>query len=108
MNIQGIGAEVNTSLDWDQILWWREKDSEQVLILNNIREDDEEVFKAKEIEIRNLEDNDVFEWVSDNGQKAVSCKWVITEKEKDDGSKFTKARLVARGFEELLLSEKTD
>ena len=108
VNIRGIGAGVDSSVDWDQILWWREKESEQVLILNNIREDDKEVCKAKETEMKNLEDNDVFEWVSDNGQRTVSCRWVITEKEKDDGSKLTKARLVARGFEDVLLSERTD
>ena len=50
-------------------------------------------------EIQNLADNDVFEVVEDKGQKAISVRWVITEKVKE-GQVVTKAHLVARGFEE--------
>ena len=45
-------------------------------------------------------DNDVYEDVFDvDGVWPISLRWVLTEKE-EDGAKFHKARLVARGFEE--------
>ena len=43
--------------------------------------------------------NDVFEEVPDTGPNSITVQWVITEKVKD-GKIATKARLVARGFEE--------
>ena len=62
-----------------------------------------EVKEAKQTEVRNLMDYDVFEEVSDEGQETIGSRWVVTEKEKHDGQKLqTKARLVARGFQETL------
>ena len=40
------------------------------------------------------------DWVEDKGQKLISTRWVITEKEYPDGEVKPKARLVIRGFEE--------
>ena len=57
------------------------------------------VTEAKEQEIQSWIDNDVFEIVRDCGQKCISIRWVITEKVKG-GHIVSKARLVARGFEE--------
>ena len=57
----------------------------------------QEVVDAKEKEVVNLIENDVFEEVKDIGQSCVSCKWVITSKVKND-VEVVKARLVARGF----------
>ena len=60
-----------------------------------------EVKVAKITEVKNLQDYDVFEEVEDNGQETISSHLVITSKEKHDGQKQqTKARLVARGFQE--------
>ena len=42
----------------------------------------------------------------DCGQKAVTYKWDITEKEKTDGTSSVKGRLVAHGFE-ASLTERT-
>ena len=39
------------------------------------------------------------DWVEDKGQKLISTRWVITEKEYPDGEVKPKARLVIRGFE---------
>ena len=55
--------------------------------------------RAKEKEMQNWLENDVFEEVENKGQKAISVRWVITEK-MVEGKVITKARLVARGFEE--------
>lgn len=63
--------------------------------------------EAKLAELENWKDNNVFEEVSDQGQNAVSVRWVVTEKTKN-GVPYTKARLVARGFEENLHDHRTD
>ena len=62
-----------------------------------------EVKEAKMAEVNNLLDYDVFEEVEDKGQETIRSRWVITAKENHDGQKQkTKARLVARGFQETL------
>jgi transposase InsO family protein/ribonuclease HI len=57
----------------------------------------EKTEQAKIEEIQKLKDFGTFSVVEDMGQERISTRWVITVKE--DGKK--KARLVARGFEEL-------
>lgn len=57
------------------------------------------VEKAKQKEYQNLLDNDAIVEVDDIGQFVLSVRWVLTEKLKE-GETITKARLVARGFEE--------
>ena len=52
------------------------------------------VSDAKEKELKKWKDFNVYEEVKDEGQKSISVRWVMTEKDE------TKARLVARGFEE--------
>ena len=62
-----------------------------------------EVKEAKMAEVSNLLDYEVFEEVTDEGQETIGSRWVVTEKEKHDGQKHkTKARIVARGFQETL------
>ena len=70
-------------------------DETEMLVLYN----NSDVSDAKEKEIKNWIKNDVFEEVEDIGQNYISVRWVITEKIKEDQT-TTKARLVARGFEE--------
>ena len=62
---------------------------------------------AKEKEIDNWLENEVYEEVEDIGQECISVRWVITEKIKG-GETVTKARLVARGFEEDTMSIRKD
>jgi len=57
----------------------------------------EKTEQAKIEEVQKLKDFETFSVVEDTGQERISTRWVITIKE--DGRK--KARLVARGFEEL-------
>ena len=60
-----------------------------------------EVIEAKEKELQNLFNYDVFKEVEDTGQERIGSRWVITKKEKADGQKTVfKGRLVARGFQE--------
>lgn len=59
---------------------------------------------AKQEEMKSWRDDSVFEEVQDEGQKCISTRWVCTLKEILTGL-VLKARLVARGFEELNVSE---
>ena len=64
----------------------------EVMIVNN--KDPDSMTAAKEKELKNWRDNDVYCEVEDEGQNTVSCRWVI-ETKKIDGLDVTKARLVA-------------
>ena len=99
VNIHVNGAERPCSINWDDVTEWREvkETEEQVMFLTGDDELRQEVVDAKEKEVVNLIENDVFEEVKDIGQSCVSCKWVITSKVKND-VEVVKARLVARGF----------
>ena len=53
---------------------------ENFLVLSTVDEYNKELVDAKQKEFQNLVDNDVFELVHDEGQKAISAKWVFHEK----------------------------
>ena len=99
VNVVDIGSEHPRSTNWDEVIWWEQIELE-ALILTEQQEHEQAVIDAKEKELKNLTENKVFTWVEDEGQNAISCKWVLTKKQKLDGEKFLKARLVAPGFEE--------
>ena len=71
------------------------RDEEEVLL----GFENQVVLEAKEKELQSWRENNVYEEVEDNGQRAISTRWIVTEKLKG-GEKICKARLVARGFEE--------
>lgn len=73
--------------------------SEDIFVTKDVSFDE-----AKAQEITNWKQNDVFEEVDNKGQKCISTRWVCTLKETVDGV-VPKARLVARGFEEMQVSE---
>ena len=56
-----------------------------MLILSAVKENSQEVLDAKERELNSLKDNNVFNWVEDHVQESVSCQWVFTEKQKENG-----------------------
>lgn len=66
--------------------------------------EDEPFAAAKKTELDNWKSNCVFKEVKDDGQKCISTRWVCSIKETPDGI-VPKARLVARGFEELNVSD---
>ena len=57
------------------------------------------MIQAKQVELQNWKDMEVYEEIKDQGQKVISTRRVITEKI-CEGQKGAKARLVARGFED--------
>ena len=60
----------------------------------------EEIHKAKLKELSDWKSHDVYKTVKDIGQKQISTRWIISKKIKNE-QVITKARLVARGFEEI-------
>ena len=63
------------------------------------RHDEENVKCAKKVELENWAKFGVYEEVSNNNQRLISTRWVVTEKNTENG-RVTKARLIVRGFEE--------
>ena len=66
-----------------------------VLIPRN-KWNEKNVIDAKQEELNKLATWDTYELVPDEGQEAVSTRWVIWKKDENT----TRARLVARGYEE--------
>ena len=60
---------------------------------------------AKQKELASWVACHVYDLVPDNGQKAISCWWVLVDKVQDDGSLKPKARSVVRGFQEAGLQD---
>ena len=79
-----------SSVNCDEVLWWRETESEQMLMLSAVKEYCINILDAKEREFNSLEDNYVFNWVENHDQGSVSCKCYFTEKQKENGSKMLK------------------
>ena len=69
-----------------------------VVFIPAYRHQEAEVIQAKQVELQNWKDMEVYEEIKDQGQKVISTRWVIREKI-CEGQKGAKARLVARGFE---------
>lgn len=68
-------------------------------------EDKEAGRLAKSAEVQNWKKYGVYHEVADDGQFAISTRWVMTQKEDENGGSKVKARLVARGFEEPVKSQ---
>lgn len=68
---------------------------EITLVTNN-----SEVLSAKSRELQSWIDNSVYTEIPNEGQETMSLRWVVTPKI-IDGQPSVKARLVARGFEEV-------
>lgn len=66
------------------------------------RHNEPQVVEAKLKELQNFKNYNAICEVEDKGQNRIGSRWVITEKEKQDGQKYIiKARLVVRGFQEI-------
>ena len=99
VNIQADGMPAG-SVDWERVSWWNRIENPQIALFSSAREGSSDVIVAKKEEFAKLKENSVFEVVPDQGQTAISTKWVFTEKKLSDGGVKVKARLVAKGFEE--------
>ena len=56
--------------------------------------------KAQNEELEKWHQHNVYDEIEDDGQEAISTRWVITKGTDESKNKVIKAQLVARGFEE--------
>ena len=84
------------SLDFKNISNWKSLSEEIIMCIR----ESFEVTEAKLNEFENWKKNKIFTEVDNEEQKIMSVKWVLSEKTKEGVSKV-KARLVARGFEDM-------
>ena len=101
LNVHDKDEDRAMSINWkENVQEWREVEPEEVLVAYVASEDQ---MTAMFNEIQKWRTYDVFEEVKNEGQYAISTRWVFTLK---DG--VHKARLVARGFEDHENEERTD
>ena len=84
------------SVDFENINGWKNINEE--VLLSKV-----ERFKITEPKLKELENwknNNIYQELDDENQNKIPVRWIITEKVIDGISK-PKARLVARGFEDL-------
>ena len=100
LNVLDTDTNKPECVNWDTISEWKPVE-EEVLVseLCNI----DEVLAAKFVELEKWKEFDVYNVVQNEGQAAISTRWVCTKK--DD---VVKARLVARGYEDNDATEKND
>ena len=96
LNVKDLEDDTMKSVDFENIRSWKNLNEEVLLC----KSETFEIVEAKLRELENLKKNKVYNEVEDEGQSQVSVRWVITEKTVE-GVVRTKARLVARGFEEI-------
>ena len=59
LNIETVGKEELSSVNSNEVLLWREIESEQTLMLSAVKENIQEVLDAKESELNSLKENNV-------------------------------------------------
>ena len=101
-NIRGENG-VLSSLNMEELDEWGYVDEEA--LLSHVESND--VLMAKMRELNNLKQHKVYDEVEDNNMRKIETTWIITESWKK-GQKETKARLVARGFQERQNKERKD
>ena len=97
-NDPGIENDTEDNMNDNDVIYKCQKVSAEI---------DKATYDAKQKELENWTENEVYEEVEDNGQDTISVRWVITPKLV--GHRWTtKARLVARGFQENVDDLKVD
>ena len=101
-NVRNMVTGTKKSVDFSKVKWWP---LEQETIYS--AKDSTAVKEAQLDELKRWNDYSVYEEVEDEGQPAISLRWVITQKTVEN-DQIVKARLVARGFEEDTSDIRTD
>ena len=102
MNIENVVDKSKLCVNFDEIFDFKIKndiEEANVVTVPPHRHDEQNVKDAKNLELDNWKKFNVYIQVKDTGQKAITTTRVITEK-RINNHISTKARLVARGFEE--------
>ena len=87
-----FGINLDKNSDWFTV---NETENVNIVTIPKHEHNTENCYKAKTVELQKLMDFDTYKTVSDNGQPRISTSWVLWQK-----GNVTRARLVARGFEE--------
>ena len=101
MNVIDKNTKEKEGINWEEVEEWKVIPTEEVLISEVHHADD--VWESKMAEIEKWKEYGVFEEVVNEGQKAITTRWVCSEK---DGN--VKSRLVARGYEDEAMKERVD
>ena len=103
LNVQEENKELPSGIDFNKDVqdWRISENMNEVhsVFVPSARHSEDEVLCAMKKELDNWQQFNVFERIPYCGQKLMSTRWVITEKELED-KRTVKARLVVRGFEE--------
>jgi transposase InsO family protein len=103
LNVQEENKDSPSGIDFKKDVqnWHLSENTKEVhsVFVPSARHSEDEVLCAMKKELDNWQQFNVFERVPYCGQKLMSTRWVITEKESGD-ERTVKARLVVRGFEE--------
>lgn len=112
LNIRVQGEEKAKGVHWNRHVdvWKITKDEEHIVLFSDQADEFKQpVVEAKQKELENWTKNNIFEKVKDTGQRAISSRWVFTEKAIPGSDKtMVKARLVCRGYEEDSSTFRTD
>ena len=106
LNIRNLQDNVERCVDWKNTVseWKVIQENFPVFLASNNNPDYAE---AKQAELEKWKQMNAYEVVDNIGQRYVSVRWVLGEKEKD-GDIEKRARLVARGYEDDLEGAPTD
>ncbi|CAC5410126.1 unnamed protein product [Mytilus coruscus] len=103
LNLQDENEDAQVGIDFakDVQEWRTAQDVDEVnaVVVPQSRHNENQVKHAKQLEMDNWKSFNVYDEILYSGQKLMSTRWVITEKEMN-GERKVKARLVVRGFEE--------
>ncbi|CAC5411358.1 unnamed protein product [Mytilus coruscus] len=103
LNLQDENEDAQVGIDFakDVQEWRTAQDVDEVnaVVVPQSRHNENQVKHAKQLEMDNWKSFNVYDEIPYSGQKLMSTRWVITEKEMN-GKRKVKARLVVRGFEE--------
>lgn len=98
----GLHESSSTSFDCGTDVHESVRESNEECLVSDVLKEvcDSSLIAAKKAELENWTSNGVYEEVEDTGQDSMSVRWVISSKVVDD-KVVCKARLCARGFEEI-------
>ena len=92
-----ICVNLKDVVDWECLT--SDVENANVVIIPDSEHSHDDCVLAKEKELNSFHQFGVYDLVKDEGQSKISSMWVLTKKTVD-GKMTTKARLVARGFQE--------
>ena len=100
VDFQHFEVQKRNEVDQNQVLIVQDDEHTAIFALGT--QEPIMIKEAKDYEVNRLKEFGVYDEVKDMGQQCVSSRWVITPK----GENKMKARLVARGFEEICYGKK--